>query len=243
MCPKYSETNLSPCGLAQEYVVPPWNVSHGGILKLPESMSFDEAAMIEPLACCIRCWNKSSFHKGDSVAIFGVGPTGMMHLMLAQNYGLEKIFCLDVNEFRLKFAEEFNITASINATDPDRKKKILSQTSDRGVDIAIVATGSLDAFKDAITLVRKGGTVAMFGVPSKDATTHLDMGLVYSKEVTIITSYAASDSDTKEALDLIHTKKIDAGRLITHKYPLSDSQKAFDHARNGTDAMKIIITR
>ena len=243
MCPKYYETNLSPCGLSQEYVVPEWNVTHGGVLKLPESMSFDEAAMIEPLACCIRSWNKASFQKGDSVAIFGVGPTGMMHVMLAQNFGFEKIFCLDVNDFRLSFAEKFNITASINATDSTRKEKILSHTNNRGVDLAIVATGSLKAFQDAIDLVRKGGTVVMFGVPSKGATIDLDMSIVYSKEITIVTSYAASDLDTKDALELINSKKVDAGKLITHKYALSDSQKAFDHARDGTNAMKIIITK
>ena len=58
MCRKYSETNLSPCGLSEEYVVPAWNVSHGGVLKISDSLSFEEAAMIEPLACCVRAWTK-----------------------------------------------------------------------------------------------------------------------------------------------------------------------------------------
>ena len=59
----------------------------------------------------------------------------------------------------------------------------------------------------------------------------------------VVTSYAASDNDTKDALELIHSKKVDAGKLITHKYTLGESQKAFDHARDGTNAMKIIITK
>ena len=82
MCKKYSETNLSPCGLSEEYVVPAWNVSHGGVLKISDSLSFEEAAMIEPLACCVRAWSKFAYREGDSIAIFGVGPTGMMHVML-----------------------------------------------------------------------------------------------------------------------------------------------------------------
>ena len=243
MCPKYYETNLSPCGLSEEYVVPEWNVTHGGVLKIPDSMSFDEAAMIEPLACCIRSWNKFSHKKGDSVAIFGVGPTGMMHVMLAKDKGFEKIFCLDVNDFRLDFAKKFQITQTLNSKDSSNKEKILNETENRGVDIANVATGSLKALDDAIDFVRKGGTIMMFGVPSKGDTMNIDMSKVYSKEITLITSYAASDYDTKEAMELIKSSRADVKSLITHKYSISETQKAFDHAYDGSDAMKIIITK
>ena len=243
MCSKYYETNLSPCGLSEEYVVPKWNVEHGGVLKIPDSMSFEEAAMIEPLACCVRAWTKYSYQKGDSVAIFGVGPTGMMHVMLAQSKKFSKIFCFDVNDFRLEFAKKFNITASINSLDENRKQIILDNTEGKGVDVAIVATSSLKALEDAIDVVRKGGAVMMFGVPSKDAKIILNMSKIYSKEITLVTSYAASDNDTKEALRLIESSQIDVKQLVTHTYPIEDSQKAFDHARSGDNAMKIIITK
>jgi L-iditol 2-dehydrogenase len=242
MCEKYSETNLSPCGLAEEFIVPQWNVNHGGILKIPDSMSFEEAAMIEPLACCIRAWDKFSFQKGDSTAIFGVGATGMMHVMLSIVHEFDKIFCIDLNEFRLEFAKKFNITDAIKSSVPDVKQKILDQTDNRGVDVAIVATGSLQALSSAIDLVRKGGTVVMFGVPSKDAMINLNMSVIYSKEITMISSYAASDSDTKAALELIESSKIDVKKLITHRYNIKDSPKAFEHAHHGVDSMKIIIT-
>ncbi|MCV0392500.1 MAG: zinc-dependent dehydrogenase [Nitrosopumilus sp.] len=243
MCKKYYETNLSPCGLSEEYVVPAWNVSHGGVLKISDSLSFQEAAMIEPLACCVRAWTKFSYRENDSVAIFGVGPTGMMHVMLAHAKKFSKIFCLDVNEFRLNFAKKFNITDSINSKDDSRKQKILEQTAGEGVDVAIIATSSLKALDDAIDIVRKGGAIMMFGVPSKGASLKLDMSKIYSKEITLVTSYAASDQDTKSALDLIESSQIDVKQLITHTYNIDDSQKAFDHARTGDNAMKIIITK
>jgi len=82
----------------------------------------------------------------------------------------------------------------------------------------------------------------MFGVPSKGDTLEMDMSEVYSKEITIVTSYAASDNDTKEAMNLISSSKIDVKKLITHKYHIADSQNAFDHAHDGSDSMKIIIT-
>ena len=242
MCKKYSETNLSPCGLSEEYVVPEWNVSHGGVLKLPDSLSFEEAAMIEPLACCVRAWSKYHYQEGDSVAIFGVGPTGMMHVMLAQSKKFSKIFCFDVNDFRLDFAKKFKDTETINSADNNKVEKIFEQTEGRGVDIAIVATSNLKALEDSIKMVRKGGTVMMFGVPSRGANIDLDVSTIYSKEITLVTSYAASDNDTKEALRLIESKEIDVKQLVTHTYPILDSQKAFDHARSGENAMKIIIT-
>ena len=241
-CTKYSETNLSPCGLSEEYVVPEWNVSHGGVLKLSDSLTFEEAAMIEPLACCVRAWSKYHYQEGDSVAIFGVGPTGMMHVMLAQSKKFSKIFCFDVNDFRLDFAKKFKVSETINSADNNKVEKILEQTEGRGVDIAIVATSNLKALEDSIKMVRKGGTVMMFGVPSRGANIDLDVSTIYSKEITLVTSYAASDNDTKEALGLIESKEIDVKQLVTHTYPILDSQKAFDHARSGENAMKIIIT-
>jgi len=243
MCKKYSETNLSPCGLSEEYVVPAWNVSHGGVLKISDSISFEEAAMIEPLACCVRAWTKFHYKEGDSAAIFGVGPTGMMHVMLAKAKKFSKLFCFDINDFRLDFAKKFNITESINSMDKDRTQKILEHTDGRGVDVAIVATSNISALEDAIDMVRQGGSVMMFGVPSKGAKLNLDMSKIYSKEITLVTSYAASDKDTTEALNLIESSKINVKQLITHTYPIIDSQKAFDHARNADNAMKIIITK
>jgi L-iditol 2-dehydrogenase len=240
MCPKYYETNLSPCGLAEEYVVPEWNVGHGGVLKIPDSMTFDEAAMIEPLACCVRAWSKLSYKKGDTAAVFGAGPTGMMHVMLAQANEFSKVFCFDVNDFRLDFASTFG--AIPLKSGPQSVDKVLSETQSQGVDVSIVATSSLKAISDAIMATRKGGFIVLFGVPSKGATMDVDMSVVYSKELTLIPSYAASDQDTKRSLDLIASGKTDVKRLITHRYALDDSQKAFEHAHMGQGAMKIVIT-
>jgi len=241
MCKRYYESNLEPCGLADEYIVPEWNVKHGGVLKIPDNVSFEEAAMIEPLACCIRAWNKFTHQKNDNVAILGIGPTGIMHALLAKLYGFGKIFCLDLNDFRLNFAKKFE-TTTINSGNTNALEQIKSETANQGVDIVIVSTSSLNALKDAVNFVRKGGTIVMFGVPSKGANVDLDMSEIYSKGVTIVNSYAASDVDTTHALDLISNKQIDVSQLITHKYNLQECQQAFAHAKSGDNAMKIIIS-
>ena len=237
MCETYYQSTLNPCGLADEYVVPEWNVKHGGVLKIPDEMSFEEAAMIEPLACCLRAWKKFNYQKNDTAVILGVGPTGIMHALLARSVGFSKIFCSDLNDFRLDFAKKLGFEAVHSNESSDK----IHQSVIDGVDVAIVATGNLNAFNSAINLVRKGGTIVMFGVPSKDASIDINMSNVYSKEITITTTYAASDTDTKNALELIASGTIDVKSLITHKYTLEDSQKAFEHAKTGDNAMKIII--
>ncbi|MDE1829168.1 MAG: zinc-dependent dehydrogenase [Thaumarchaeota archaeon] len=242
MCQKYAETNLSPCGLAEEFLVPEWNVAHGGVIKLPDHIGFDEASMIEPLACCVRAWNKVKFRQGDSVAILGAGPTGMMHVMLSKTFGMKDIFCFDINKFRLEFAKKLGITSAVQSNDPEATQKILASTQNRGIDLAIVATGSVNAIVQAIDIVRKGGTVVLFGVPSKNAQLSVDISKVYSKEITITPSYAASESDTNMAFKIIEERKVDMNQLITHRFDLSDSAKALEYAHQGNDSMKIIVT-
>ena len=204
-------------------------------------MSFEDAAMIEPLACCIRAWNKFTHKNNDSIAVLGIGPTGIMHALLAKIYGFEKIFCLDFNEFRLDFTKKFEAIA-INSGNTNALEQIKSETANQGVDVVIVATSSLNALKDAVNFVRKGGTIVMFGVPSKGAIIDLDMSEIYSKGITIVSSYAASASDTRYAEMLIGNREINVSQLITHKYNLEECQQAFVHAKSGDNAMKIIIS-
>ena len=164
----------------------------------------------------------------------------MMHLLLAKSAEFSKIFCIDLNDFRLDFAKKFGAKV-IRSDDVTLSKTVLDSTDQRGVDIVIIATGNLKALTEAINLVRKGGIIVMFGVPTKGEKIEIDMSTVYSKEISIVTTYAASDKDTKNALELISSEKINVKLLITHKYALIDSQKAFEHAKSGDQSMKIII--
>ena len=147
-----------------------------------------------------------------------------------------------MNDFRLSFAKKFQITESIKSTDSLAHEKILAKTRNRGIDMAIVATGNLNAITQAIEFVRKGGTVVLFGVPSKEAKMQLDVSKVYSKEITIVPSYAASEIDTMVAFKLIQENKVEVKKLITHRFDLTESKKALEYAHQGNDAIKIIIT-
>ena len=247
MCPMYYETNLSPCGLADRYSVPEWSVRRGGVLALPDSVSFDEAALIEPLACCVRAWSRAGgaagAGEGDTAAVWGMGATGMMHAMLARHRGLAGAVCIDVNEARLGFAGRELGRFCAAACGPDgAADAVRAATDGRGADVCIVAAGSMAALEGAIGAARRGGTVVMFGVPSRGDRLRLDMADVYSREVALASTYAASDRDTAGALALISSGAVPAGRLVTHRFGLDRAQEAFDLARSGADgAVKIVV--
>ena len=243
MCNKYQSSNIDPCGLSEQILVPEWNISRGGLIKLPDHVSYDEASLIEPLGCCLRSLAKCNFHKGDDIAVLGAGPAGIMHLLLAKTFGAGKIFVIDVNQFRLDFASRYyDIKAFNSMIDRDFIKKILAFTYDRGADITIVATGNLTAVKQSFDITRRGGRIILFGVPPKGANICYDLSKVYSNEQILIPSYAASEIETNQALKLIAEKRIDIASLITHRFKIDDVQQAIKCAHKANDAMKVVVT-
>ena len=166
MCDKYVDS-LLPCGMSEEFLLPEWNVKQGCVFKIPNSMTFEEAALVEPLGCCVRAWNKLNVQKDDTVAIFGVGPIGAMHALVAKTRGIKTTFCLDINDFRLDFCNQAGLGVPLNVKDSKLHEKILEQTENRGVDFVIISTNEMSVLNAAIDLVRKGGTILVFGEPTK----------------------------------------------------------------------------
>jgi L-iditol 2-dehydrogenase len=242
MCPSYQGSNISPCGLAERFLVPEWNVSRGGLIKLPENVSYDEASLVEPLACCIRAWNKCNFQKRDDVAVIGAGPAGLMHVLLAQAYGARKVFVIDINDFRLEFAKKYGVQAFNSISEKDVAGKIRSATEGRGVDVCVVATGNMKALLQSFELTRKGGNIVLFGVPPKGSQMTYDISRLYSSEHSIIPSYATSEIETNEALKLISEERVDMASLITHRFDITKTADAVKCAHEAKDAVKVIVT-
>ena len=240
MCEKFVDS-LVPCGLSEKFLVPAWILKKGTIIKIPDSMTFEEAAMIEPLACCIRALKKISISKNDSVVIFGAGSIGAMQGMLGKFFGMKQIYFIDPNESRLKFIENNNIGTPLRYGTKENQKIILEQTDNRGTDLAVIATSNMGSIKDASNLVRKGGKILLFGEPNQDSKIDLDFSMIYSNEISIISTYAASKDNVEQAFDLINKKLINVQQLITHQYPLSELNQALEQAKSGNNSMKVII--
>lgn len=245
MCDEYQSSNIEPCGVSEFIHVPEWNVSKGGVVKIPESINYYQAALIEPVSCCLRSLNKLKINKGDSVIIFGAGPTGLMHLILAKIFGISKVILIDVNNFRLEFVRRINpdvLTINIKKMDNlSFLKEIQSKLGSDGADCAIICTSSPSAFTQAIEVTRRGGIISLFGVPPKGAEIGVNLNKIYSKELSVIPSYATSEIEIHQTISLMENGIIDLEQLITHKFKIGDSKKALECAHDGQDSMKIII--
>ena len=123
----------------------------------------------------------------------------------------------------------------------DVSQIIKDNTQNRGVDIAIVATSSLIALSDAFEVTRKGGQILLFGVPPKDSLFPLDLSKLYSNELSLVPSYAASELETNQALKLLSENRVNLDFLITHKFKIDYSSEAFCCAYEAKDCMKVII--
>jgi L-iditol 2-dehydrogenase len=240
MCSHYRTSNLDPGGFSEYFRVPAWNVQRGGVLKLPDHVSFEEASLIEPTACCIRSLNRSQISEGASVLVVGAGPMGLTYLQLLLLRGA-KVFVSDLSETRLRFAEKMGVSSVYDVGKTDVPSEIRKETESQGVDMAVVVSGNPKAIVQALKAVRKGGTVCLFGVPVKGSVLDYDFSDIFNSELSIISSYGAVEAETKAALQLIGDRKLNLGSLITHRFALEKFNDAVETAKRG-NCIKVIIT-
>jgi L-iditol 2-dehydrogenase len=240
MCEMYRSSNLTPGGFSEFFRVPRWNVSKGGVLKLPDGLDFEVASLVEPVACCVRALDKCDVKSGESVLVAGAGPVGMMHSMLLKSMGVNVIVS-DVSEGRLEFAKSSGIRLAINAAKTGVPNAVKSETDGRGSDVVIVASGSPVAIIQGLRSVRKGGRVCLFGIPSNGSVLDYDIADLYNSELSVFASYGATEAETRKALAHISSNQPEFAKLVTHRFPLGKFDEAVDTAASGR-GMKIIVT-
>lgn len=239
MCDRYRSSNLDPGGFSEYFRVPRWNVEKGGVLKLPRTMTFEVASLIEPLACVVRSVAKCRVGPRDSVLVVGAGPVGMMHAFLLRETAAE-VMISDVSEERLDFAEREKAGKVMDAKF-DVPQQVRSETAGAGADVAMVASGSKAAIIQGLRSVRKGGRVCIFGVPAKGTVLDYDISELYNSEQEILTSYGAAEKDTMLALKVLSSRDHEFGSLVTHRFPLKDFSKAVE-AASGRKTLKVVMT-
>ncbi len=239
-CPEYPKHNLMPCGLAEYFIVPKYNVERGAVLKLPNGIGFEEASFIEPIACCIRGLNRTNARTARSALIYGAGPVGLLQLKLLRRYGGKTVTIADISDHRLELARKMGADVTFNVSNKTQRSEALSSMPG-GPELVILATGSAAAFEDAVQVVAKGGTVLLFGAPKKDAKATIDIARYFLNGTRLVSSYAASEVETREALELLASGAIKVSDMITHRFPLEKSGEAFAVA-DQQQCMKALIT-
>ncbi|TMI54715.1 zinc-binding dehydrogenase [Candidatus Bathyarchaeota archaeon] len=240
MCDLFKKTNFDPCGLAEYFRVPEANVTRGGVVRLPPETSFEEGSMIEPTACCVRALDKVEVKHGDNVLVVGLGPAGLTQIQLLRKMGAEVIIGADILAHRREIAKKLGANETINSSSLSVPEHVTKLTR-LGVDLAIVSTGNPKAIQPALASVRKGGKLLLFGAPAQGAEINLDVGALFSRQNSIVTSYSCIESDLDVALALLAKGEIDLRSMITDRFALRDASKAIEHARTSQTAIKTII--
>lgn len=241
MCDSYQLNNLEPCGLSEEFLVSSAHIERGGVLRIPMSVTDEEASLIEPLACCIRAITKCDTKHMEDVVVLGAGPVGLMNALLARDAGVSRVVLVDPNEFRLDFGRKMGFEVVHPIRDGEKAMSLRDSLSHRGADLVIVATGNQEAFTQSLRMVRKGGSIILFGVPAKSSLVNVDLSHLYANEISVLSSYAATERETNRALSLLSSKRLNFGSLITHRFDLENSPSAFKCAHDALDAIKVVI--
>lgn len=240
MCETLRKTNFYPGGFSEYIRLPAINVERG-VFPLPKNISFEEGTFTEPLACVIRGQRIAGLKKMDTVLVIGSGMAGMLHIHLAKVRGAGKIIATDISEFRLNMAKKFGAHETINANE-DVPKRVLELNGGMLADIVIVCAGAAKAIDQALKSVRRGGTVLFFSATDKGLTIPFSINDTFWRtEVTLTSSYAGTPQEHREALELINLKRVNLGGMITHRLPLSGTQKGFELVANAKDSLKVII--
>jgi len=240
LCNEFKRTNIDPCGFTEYFRVPQYNVSRGAVIPLPPELSFEEGAMIEPASCCIRAIRRANIKQGDNILVVGLGPTGLTQIQLLRHATTAKIIGSDIVEARLRLGKKLGADETINALKEDVQAHIRNITKD-GVDLAIVSTGNEKALSQAFGSVRKGGRILLFGAPSHGASYQLNVSELFSRQITLLSSYSCVEAEMEEAIRLVSEKRLDLKSLITDRFKIRDAEKAMAFAKTSKTAIKTII--
>ena len=254
MCQKFMNSHFSPGGFADKFLVPAYNVEGGGVYKIGDDLSFEEASFAEPLGCCITGLSHSGiFEAGSTMESFrlrnalivGAGPIGLLHMELLRSLVPEiSISTVDIVQNRLDFAEKneaANIINSSKIKDGNFSEESKKLNGRIGYDLVIVATGSQKAFSESVKCVRKSGRILLFGVPHRGSFHQLDLASLLMDELTITSSYATSEKELQRAIKLLEDRKINVKKFVTSKYPLERIEDAMTAARSDGQ-VKVLIT-
>jgi 2-desacetyl-2-hydroxyethyl bacteriochlorophyllide A dehydrogenase len=236
-CEKITQLGVHINGAFAEYVKAPEN----NVYKLPEGMTFEEGAYIEPLACVIRGQERANVNMGDTVAIIGAGPMGLAHALMAKLNGASRVIISEMNKTRLQKARDLGIDIVIDAAEMDPVQEVYKLTEGRGADVVFEVVGAIPTYHQAVEMVRRGGTLVAYGAAPADKVMNIKPFDIFSKELTIVGSYAGTYGTWVKAIALISSKRFKPNDIISKIIPLEQLDEGINEADKNKDTIKIIV--
>jgi L-iditol 2-dehydrogenase len=244
-CPTYKKVGATagyePSGGGfSEYVrVMEWIVRKG-VIRIPEGVSFEQASFIEPVNTCMKAIETLRLREGETVLVIGQGPIGIMLAVLARRYGV-RVITSDLFPQRHTIAKTFGHTENIDASSSDTVETVRGMTEGRGADAVVLAVAGNGLIRPAMDATRPGGRVLLFAQTQHGEAT-IDPAAVCVHEKSLLGSYSASVDLQEESARFVLSGEMELERLISHRFPLSQSVEALQLAAHPKpDSMKVVI--
>ena len=236
LCEELKVMGFQTTGVASHYFA----VDAAKVTLLPENMSFDEGAMIEPLAVAVHAVRRAGDVKGARIVVLGAGPIGILVAQAAKGMGAEQVMITDVSDLRLKKAEECGVDFCVNTGREDFGEAMVKHFGPDKADVIYDCAGNNITMGQAIQHARKGSTiilVAVFAGPGK-----LDLAVLNDHELDLNTSMMYRNEDYVDAIRLVEEKKVALAPLVSRHFAFRDYLKAYQYIdENRESTMKVII--
>jgi L-iditol 2-dehydrogenase len=228
-------------GAYAEFIRIPARIVERNTHEIPPQVSYQDAALIEPLACVLRGLDETAIRPGDNVAVIGLGPIGLMFVRLAKAYGA-RVIAIGRRKTQLNRAQQMGADELLISGEPHETVQLVrGLTSGRGADIAIEAVGHPEVWETAVKLLRRGGTVNFFGGCPNDSRISMDTALLHYSEITCKASFHHTPAHIRKALDFVSRGVITARDFVNGVEPLTNLLEVMRHLMSHNGHMKTAI--
>ena len=230
-----------PGGMAEYVAIPALALQGGHVIKVPPHVDAKCAALAEPVSCAVNSVRQCDIQQGDTVLVMGAGPMGLLNALVARAAGASTILLSEPNPLRRKQAAQFDLDRILDPETDDMTKIIRDATDGRGADVVIVAAPAVAPQEQAISLVRRHGTVCLFAsLPVGNNMLTIDSRTLHYGEIRLIGSSDSTPEHVREAVTMIASQQIPAERIASHCLPLNQIERAFDLMTGGA-ALRVVL--
>ncbi|HQQ78516.1 MAG TPA: alcohol dehydrogenase catalytic domain-containing protein [Thermoanaerobaculia bacterium] len=238
-CAEWRKNRLDPGGLA-EYVRIDAAAVRADVLFLPDEVSFEDGALVEPVACAVKAVRRAAVHRGDTAAVIGLGANGVALGLVARAAGAWKLVGCDPDPARRAHALRLGFD-QVAEPGEDFSPKVKRVSAD-GADAVFVLPTAEEAVRAALAAAAPAGRIVFYSPVQPGKRWTFEPHLPYLRDLSMLFSYSSSARDLAEALQLIRRGVVRASDLVTHRVPLADAPEAFRLARRGGDVLKVMVT-
>jgi L-iditol 2-dehydrogenase len=229
-------------GAYAEYIRIPERIVRRNMYEVPDHVSYQDAALVEPLACVLRGLEESGVRLGDTVAVIGLGPIGMMFVRLAKTVCNARVIAIGRRPQQLLRASGMGADETVlNCDGADVVGPVHEMTGGRGADVVIEAVGLPEVWQLAIKLLRRGGVVNFFGGCPDGTNLSLDTNLLHYSELTCKASFHHTPALIRKALDLVSRGYVGAKDFVNHSEPLTNLLQVMQHLMSHNGHLKTAI--